>query len=77
MFDIFAKIQETFCNTFDIEPDLVTIDTSPNDIPQWDSLGHMTLITSLGSAFGVSFDLDDVMAMENVREILRIVESKR
>jgi acyl carrier protein len=39
-------------------------------------MGHVELASSLESAFGVSFDVDDLMAMENVKEICRVVQSK-
>jgi acyl carrier protein len=76
MDDVFVKVQEALHRAFDIELRSVTIETGPGDIPQWDSLGHMALIASLGSEFGISFDVDDIMAMENVKEILRILKSK-
>jgi acyl carrier protein len=76
MEDVFAKVQEAFKKAFDSAPHMVTIDTGPGDIPQWDSLGHMALIASLESVLGISFDDDDMMAMESVKEILRIIKSK-
>jgi acyl carrier protein len=52
------------------------MDTEPSDVPTWDSMGHVTLASSLEKEFGVTFDIDDLMAMENVREICKIVHSK-
>jgi acyl carrier protein len=76
MEDVFAKVQQAFHDAFDIDPQLVSMDTAPDDIPGWDSVGHLGLASSLESTFGVSLDVDDLMEMENVREIVRIVESK-
>ena len=76
MTDLFTSIQHAFHKAFDIDPQLVTIDTVPEDVPGWDSLGHLTLADSLESILGVSFDVDELMEMENLREIVRIVESK-
>jgi acyl carrier protein len=39
-------------------------------------MGHVTLASSLEKEFGLTFDVDDLMEMENVKEICRIVESK-
>ena len=36
----------------------------------------MELASSLERTFGLTFDVDDLMEMENVKEILRIVQSK-
>jgi acyl carrier protein len=74
--ELLAKIRTAFKAAFDIDPQTVTLDTVPSDISAWDSMGHVTLASSLEQAFGLSFDVDDLMAMENVQEIYRIVQSK-
>jgi len=45
-------------------------------VPAWDSVGHLDLASRLEQAFGINLDVDDLMEMENVREIIRIVNSK-
>jgi len=70
------KIQEAFSATFHVSPESVSIDTSSGDISAWDSVGHLSLAAKLEEMFGISFDVDDLMEMENVREIVRIVSSK-
>jgi acyl carrier protein len=76
MEELLTKVQAAFKSAFDIDPRTITIGTSPEDVPAWDSMGHVTLASSLERAFGLSFDVDDLMEMENVREICRIVQSK-
>jgi len=71
-----AKVQEAFKAALNVDPQLVTIDTTPTQIPAWDSMGHVALASSLETVFGLSFDVDEVMEMENVRQIVRIVEAK-
>ena len=69
-------VQHAFQRAFDLDPRSVTLDTQPDDIPQWDSLGHATLACSLEREFNIRFDLDELMALENVREIVRVVRDK-
>ena len=76
MQDVLTKVQQAFHEAFDIDPQMVSMDTVPDDIQGWDSLGHLGLASSLESIFGVSFDVDDLMEMENVREIMRVLQSK-
>jgi acyl carrier protein len=45
-------------------------------MPAWDSAGHLELASKLEQVFGISFDVDDLMEMENVREIVRIIDAK-
>ena len=73
---VMGKVRAAFKSAFDIDPQTITIDTVPSDISAWDSMGHVTLASSLEQAFGLNFDVDDLMAMENVKEICRIVQSK-
>jgi acyl carrier protein len=76
MEELLAKVRAAFSSTFDIDSHSITLDSTPSDIPAWDSMGHVELASSLERAFGVSFDVDDLMAMENVKEICRVVQSK-
>ena len=68
-------VQGAFKAAFDVEPESITIETRPADIPGWDSMGHMALVSSLERAFGLSFDVDEVMEMEDVHQIVRIVKA--
>lgn len=71
-----AKVQQAFKAAFDIEPQSVTMETSASDIPLWDSVGHLSLASSLEEVFGITLDVDDLMEMENVREIVRVITPK-
>ena len=73
---ILAKVQEAFKSAFDIDPSSVTMETTANDVPLWDSVGHLSLASSLEEAFGVTLDVDDLMEMESVREIVRVITPK-
>ncbi|HTS19879.1 MAG TPA: acyl carrier protein [Verrucomicrobiae bacterium] len=76
MEDLLKKVQEAFKAAFDVDPRSINIDTKPGDVPPWDSLGHVALVSSLEQVFGLSFDVDEVMEMENVRQIVKIVQAK-
>ena len=74
--DILSKVQDAFKAAFDIDPQTVSIETTASDIPAWDSVGHLSLASNLEQAFGITLDVDELMEMENVREIVRVVEVK-
>ena len=74
--NVLTKVQEAFKNAFDVDPKMVSIDTSASDISAWDSVGHLSLAGSLEETFGVSLDVDELMQMENVHEIVRIITGK-
>jgi acyl carrier protein len=74
--DVLRKVQLAFRAAFDVDPESIGLATVPSDVPRWDSLGHVTLVNELASAFSLSFDVDDAMEMENVRQIVAVVQSK-
>jgi acyl carrier protein len=76
MENLLTKVQGAFKTAFDVQPQSITIDTKPSEIPAWDSMGHIALVSSLEQAFGLSFDVDEVMEMEDVRQIVRIIEDR-
>ncbi len=73
---VLGKVQEAFKAAFDVDPQQVTMDTNASDIPLWDSVGHLSLASNLEEVFGISLDVDELMEMESVREIVRVITPK-
>ncbi len=48
----------------------VTRDTRMEDVEEWDSLAHVTIIGELEERLGVEIPLEDAIELESVREIL-------
>ena len=76
MEDLLSRVRKAFSAAFDVAPASVSINTVPADIKAWDSMGHVALASSLEQEFNLTFDVDELMEMENVREIVRVVQSK-
>jgi acyl carrier protein len=74
--ELLEKVRHAFHASFGTDPETVVPGAGPDDIPGWDSLGHAVLTTSLEEALGASFDIDELMAMEDVSAILRIAAGK-
>ena len=73
---ILTGVQDAFRLAFEIDPQTVTMETQAGDIASWDSVGHLSLASSLEEVFGVSLDVDDLMEMESVKAIVRIIAAK-
>lgn len=66
------KYNKAFTDTFEIEVDKLP-DLKYQDIPAWDSVGHMSLIAALEDAFDIMMDTDDIIDLssyEKGKEIL-------
>tara|TARA_B100000787_G_C16063380_1_gene236557 strand:+ start:408 stop:653 length:246 start_codon:yes stop_codon:yes gene_type:complete len=54
----------------EIEVDTVTMDLKIDDIPEWDSLGHLTILSYLDDLTdGRAGEIKDLGSMENLRDI--------
>ena len=69
---VLERVKMAFNSAFELDPENITISTIPDDIAAWDSMGHVNLASCLEQEFNVNLDVDELMAMENVREIVRI-----
>ena len=45
----------------------------PSEIPEWDSLEHLNLITDLNKAFSINIEFEDVMQINTISDIYKIV----
>ena len=74
--EIFKKLNEVFCDVFD-DPDIrVNDSTTAADIDGWESLTHITRISSVEDAFDISFSMKEVVKMKNVGEMVDRIEEK-
>lgn len=63
--------------TFFVEKSLVNPKTAPGDFPEWDSLGHLNLLTGLEEKFNISFDMEETMSIESVQDLKNILDAKK
>ncbi len=54
----------------------INIETSAQDIDNWDSLNHVMLIAAIENKFDISFELDEMINFKNVGDILNAIQSK-
>lgn len=52
----------------------VTARTARADVPKWDSLRHVSLITAIEQQFGLSLSMDEMVEIRTVRDIENILE---
>ena len=45
-----------------------------NDIPEWDSIGHMTLMSELEEGFDISIDTDDIIDFSSFKKGIQILK---
>ena len=55
------KYKKVFTEALSIDQSKFDDKVKYNDIPDWDPIGHMTLISELEENFSISIDTDDVV----------------
>lgn len=70
------KLAAVFATVFGISPDQVHRDLSPADLPQWDSMGHVTLVVAIEQAFSISLSVDEIMELTSFGLVLAALERR-
>jgi acyl carrier protein len=71
-----TKLNTIIADTLHISLDKINDKLTMTEVESWDSLQHMSLIASLEQAFGAEFTFDEIISMQSVAEIKRVLRSK-
>lgn len=70
---ITEKLTEVFRDVFDNEDITISDGTTADDIEEWDSLEHISLIAAVEKTFKMRFTMKEVSGMKNVGEMINIL----
>ena len=70
------KVKQIIAGVLKVDVSVVDDDLSVGDIPEWDSLRHLTLIGMLAKEFSISFEQEELAEIENVVDIVNLVKDK-
>ena len=71
---ILKRLNYIFQEVFDDDSLVVDRYTTADDIDDWDSLEHITLISAVESEFRMRFKMNEVSTMKNVGEMVDAIE---
>ena len=63
---IYDRLNKVFRDVFDDDSITVGPRTTADDIDDWDSLEHITLINAVEREFGMKFKMGEISSMKNV-----------
>ena len=70
--EVLARLQAIFDEVF-IESASVTPELSAKNVPEWDSLTHISLVLAVEKAFSVRFRVGEVENTRNVGEFADLI----
>lgn len=67
------KYTNAFVETFEVTAEQAKT-LEYQQIPQWDSVGHMTLVAAIEDAFDIMMDTDDIIDFSSYNKGLEILK---
>ena len=71
--DNLQKYKRAFSDSFDMPDDNVE-NLEYQSIDDWDSIGHMTLMSNLESEFSITLDTDDIIEFSSFQKGKEIIK---
>lgn len=69
-----ATINAIIAETLDLDEDSVNGEASPENMAQWDSMAHLTLITAIEGEFEIKFTMEEIQSINCVNDIYHTVK---
>ena len=59
-----------------VEKSEVNENSTVGDFPAWDSVGHLSILSKVEESFDISFEPEEMMEIEDVKDIVEAVNNK-
>ena len=73
---LYSDLIEILSDLFDLNPDEVDLNSSPDTVEAWDSIGHIRLISSIEEKYQISITPEDQIEMLNVDLVISFLADK-
>ncbi len=70
-----SELQQVFYNALGKKA-TISENTVKKDLPLWDSINHITLISELQEHYKVSFTVSEIQRIDSVKALVDILEKK-
>ena len=67
------KYDQAFFVTFSIDESKLDDNLEYNTIPEWDSVGHMSLIAELEEVFDIMMEMDDIIDFSSYKKGFELI----
>ena len=72
--DNLEKYRKVFSKSLSVDETKIKEKLKYNDIPEWDSIGHMTLMSGLEEEFNISLETDDIVDFSSFEKGIEILK---
>ncbi len=68
-----ARLRGVFVSVLGVPEQIVTPEATPEDVPGWDSLTHLSLVAEIEKVFGVTLTMDEVLSVRCVGDFAALL----
>ena len=65
-----TKVKEIIARVLNVPATAIRDDLSSGDIPEWDSVGNLAILSTLEQELDIEFPLEDLFDLTSVRSII-------
>lgn len=65
-----SQVKEIIARVLNVDIAVVADDLSSGDIPEWDSVGNLAIISTLEQELDLEFPLEDLFDLTSVRSLI-------
>jgi acyl carrier protein len=76
MSEVRNRLQNVFREVFEDDNLEIFDEMTANDLDDWDSLQHITLIVAIEQEFSIKFTTPEIAGLKNVGDTLELIERK-
>ena len=70
------RLEKVIREVFPIEEENIDENWTSDDIPDWDSVGHLNLIMEIEKEFDIKVEIEEMFEVEKLGDITRILKKK-
>jgi len=71
------RVRKIMSDVFLVDIGEINENSSPDTIPQWDSIGHLNLVTAIEEEFGIKIEDDQITQMLNFKLVVEIIKESQ
>ena len=70
------NLRMIFSQIFEIKPEEVSSDLTPEHVDTWDSLNHLRLVTEVEAQLGVSLSMEEIESIDSFGALEQVLEAR-
>jgi acyl carrier protein len=75
--DNHQKLQDLMRDIFEDEALVIDAETSPEDVPGWDSFANIQLLAAVSESFSVKFTTEEAIKVRTVGDLLALIARRQ